>query len=66
MKNGPGGVVHLVKLIDAADALVAEDQSSAFQDQIVRLRILRSNANPVATRVTYAVKPTAELPFPEV
>ena len=66
VQNRARGVVHLVELVDAADSFVAQHQRAALQNQIVRLRILFSTQSIVATRVTYAVSPTAELPFPDV
>ena len=41
MQNNSGVIIHLVKLIDAANSSVREDQSSTLQDHFSRFRIFR-------------------------
>lgn len=39
VKDGTGGVAHLVKFVDAADAAVAQHQRTGFQHNLSRLRV---------------------------
>ena len=40
MQDGAGGIAHLVKLVDTADAVIGQDQSSGLQNKLSSLRIL--------------------------
>ena len=43
-RHGAGAVGHLVELVDAADALVAQHQRAALQHHLPRLRVLLTRA----------------------
>ena len=39
VKNGARGVVHLIKLIDAADTAIAQYQGTALKHQLLGFRV---------------------------
>ena len=40
VQNGSSRVAHLVKLVDATDAVVGQDQSTGLKHELPRLRVL--------------------------
>ncbi len=40
VQDGAGGIAHFVKLVDAADAVIGQDQSSGLQNKLPSFGIL--------------------------
>lgn len=70
------GVVHFVELINATDAVISQYQGTAAkQDRVERVAVFerekgayvcKTSCLVSASLVTYAVKPTADEPRPDV
>ena len=54
MKNDPRVVVHLVKLIDTADAPVGKDEGTRLKDELLRLGVLRDVHSQADSRTALA------------
>jgi hypothetical protein len=54
----PGGVAHFVELVNAADAIVGQDQSAGLQHQLTGIRILSKSTAFVTCDLAFLVMGT--------
>lgn len=72
MENTSGCIRHLIEFIDTADTAVTQDKSTTGcglaqgQMKLVDTNLSNTSCFESGSRVTYAVRPTADEPLPEV
>lgn len=74
VQDTTSSIVHLVELVDTADASIAQNKSSTvenmssdkFSSGNKKAYLSNTSCLESGSRVTYAVKPTADEPLPEV